>query len=272
MKKSAGLISLVYGLTTGIQIFGQIVVARLFGANVSLDAFVSAVTIPTMLTTVIAGTLNNALLPQLKKHQIKSEEEGNVYYFRLMILLGTFTLLISILLDVFSIQLATMLIGARGQSFVLLTDSLMKWMLYTLPFTLVGTFSNSYLYTKNKFVIPSIAFFIGSILNLGIIIVFSRALGIGSMVVAFISAIIFQLFITFPYQLIPYIKKALNTLITRESWGDVKILFHSWLPLIVSTFVLRFDGILTRTFLPDSPQDTSFIQILSQNCLADWLV
>lgn len=254
MKRSAGLISLVYGLTTGIQIFGQIVVARLFGANVTLDAFVSAVTIPTLLTSVIAGTLNNALLPQLKKHQLSSEEKGNIYYFRLMILLSGIVLVASIVLDIFSVPVVTMLVGARGESFVLLTDNLMRMMIYTMPFTLVGTFCNSYLYSKKQFVIPSIAFLIGSILNLGIIILFSPQLGIWSMVVAFIAAIIFQLAITFPYKAVSYLSASFGSIWSTQSFGDMKILLRAWVPLIISTLALRFDGILTRSFSASLPE------------------
>ena len=67
MKKSALTITIINGLVTAIQIVGQIVVAQLFGAKIQLDAFVSAVTIPTILTTVIAATLSDAFLPILKK-------------------------------------------------------------------------------------------------------------------------------------------------------------------------------------------------------------
>ena len=254
MKKKAGIISLVYGLTTGIQILGQILVARIFGANVNLDAFVSAVTIPTMLITVIAGTLNNAFLPLLKKHQVVSEDEGNVFFFRTMILLGSIMLLITLILDLFTFQLVTMLVGARGESFVLLTSSLMKWMLYTMPFTVVQTLCNSYLYSKNKLIIPSVTSFLSSVLNLSIIVVFSSTLGIWSMVTAFIVAIIFQLLIVFPYKLGMYVKAAIKSITQKKSFRENVFLIRAWVPLIISMIALRFDSILTRTFAANLPE------------------
>ena len=208
MKKNAGMVSIIIGVVTGIQIIGQIVVARFFGARMELDAFVSAVTIPTVLTTVIAGTLNDAFLPLLKKHQLKSEDEGNTYFVKIVLLMTLILLVVCILIQLFSVSILHSLFGSRGSSFILFTDELMKWMIYTLPFTLIGTFSTSYLYSKNKFINSSLAYLIGSILNLSIIIAFSPVLGIWSMVLAFIAAILIQLFVTFPFNTFKYVSNS----------------------------------------------------------------
>ncbi|MFH0772915.1 MAG: lipid II flippase MurJ, partial [bacterium] len=248
MKKSAGIISVVIGLVTGIQIVGQIVVARLFGARIELDAFVSAVTIPTMLTGVIAGTLNDAFLPILKKKLMLGEREGNKYFVKLLILLSLVVFVTSICLDLFSIPIIKQLFGTRGNAFIFLTDSLMKWMIYTMAFSLVGTLCSSYLYSKSKFIIPSLAYLIGSILNLAIIILLSPHYGIWSMVIAFIAAIIVQLFISFPYKVGGYFIDALPLLFTHESIAELIILLKAWVPLIISTLAVRFDNILIRSF------------------------
>lgn len=248
MKKNAGMISIVIGIVTGIQIIGQIVVARLFGARIELDAFVSAVTIPTILTGVIAGTLNDAFLPLLKKKQMQGEREGNGYFFKILILLSLVVFATSICVDLFSVPLIKLLFGSRGISFVFLTNNLMKWMIYTMAFSLVGTLCSSYLYSKNTFIIPSLAYLLGSILNLAIIILLSPHFGIMSMVIAFIAAIIVQLFITFPYKIGGYFLQALPLLFTQESKSELAFLLKAWVPLILSSLAVRFDNILTRSF------------------------
>jgi len=254
MKKNAGMITIMVGLVTAIQIVGQIVVARIFGARVELDAFVSAVTIPTMLTTVIAGTLSDAFLPILKKYQLKGEDEGNVYFVKISLLMGLIFIVLSIVLHLFSVVLLNILFGARGIAFVLITDDLMKWMIYTLPFTLLGSFGSAYLYSKNRFVIPSLAYFVGSILNLAIIILFSPMIGIWSMVFAYISAILIQLFIIFPYNIVGYIQRASKLLGKKETQGELFTLLLAWVPLIISSLAVRFDSIIIRSFAARLPE------------------
>lgn len=254
MKKSAGLVSIIIGIVTGIQIIGQIIIARIFGARIELDAFVSAVTIPTILTTVITGTLNDAFLPLLKKKQLASEEHGNVYFIKLTLLLSIFALLVSVALDIFSTPILYLIFGSRGNEFIALTDSLMQMMVYTIPFTLVGAFSTSYLYSKNKFIINSLAYLIGSSLNLLIIVVSSQSYGIWSMVIAFISAIIIQLFIVFPFKLTSYIGSALPLLLKASTLTELTIFLRAWIPLIISTLAVRFDSVIIRSFASRLPE------------------
>lgn len=254
MKKSALIITIINGLVTAVQIVGQIIIARLFGARAELDAFVSAVTIPTILTTVVASTLNDAFLPILKKKQLKDEGKANEYFFRIAFVLGVATLGLAFILDAFSGQLTSALFGARGSEFVQTTDQLMRYMLYTIPFTVVGTFSNSYLYSKKKFFLPSIGYLLSSILNLALIFALSPSLGIASMVVGFIAAIILQIFIVFPYGVAYQIASALKAINFRKISGEVFALCIAWLPLIISSLVLRFDNVLARSFSARLPE------------------
>lgn len=254
MKKSALTITLINGLVTAIQIVGQIIVARIFGAKIELDAFVSAVTIPTMLTSVIAATLSDAFLPDLKKKQIENEEKANVYFFKMAFLVGFIVLLIAFSIDMFSTQLITLLFGARGGSFVLFTDRLMTYMLYTLPFTVLGVLFNSYLYSKKRFFTPSLAYLAGSALNLSLIIMLSPSIGIVSMVIAFISAIFLQLFFVFPYKIAAYSGAAFGSLGDGQTKSQLIKLFISWSPLVISAIIMRFDAILTRSFAARLPE------------------
>lgn len=254
MKKSALTITVINGLVTGIQIIGQIVVARLFGAKLELDAFVAAVTIPTMLVTVIASTLSDAFLPNLKKEQIKNEEKSNVYFFKMAFLVGVIVLLVTICIDVFSVPLLRMLFGVRGESFVRYTDTLMMYMLYALPFTVLGTLFNSYLYSKKQFFLPSISYLLGSVLNLLIIILLSSSIGIMSMVVAFIAAMILQIIIVFPYKIGSYLGLISSSLNDGNTKKELLHLFISWSPLIVSSLVFKFDAVLTRSFSARLPE------------------
>lgn len=254
MKKSALTITLINGLVTAIQIVGQIIVARLFGAKIELDGFVAAVTIPTMLTTVIAATLSDAFLPTLKKEQIKNEEKANIYFFKIAILLGIIVLFVTIGIDIFSMPLLSALFGVRGEVFVLFTDRLMKYMLYTLPFTVLGTLFTSYLYSKKQFFLPSLAYLAGSILNLGIIIILSPSIGITSMVIGFIAAIFLQVIIVFPYKIGTYMFHALSDLKAPSTAQELMHLFIVWSPLIISALILRFDAVLTRSFAARLPE------------------
>ncbi|MFA6004864.1 MAG: lipid II flippase MurJ [Patescibacteria group bacterium] len=254
MKRSAGIISLTIGLVTAIQIIGQIIVARIFGARMELDAFVSAVTLPTILITIITGTLNDAYLPLLKKKQLKNEDEGNVYFIKMVIYLSLIMLACALLLDVFSTQILHALFGSRGESFVAFTGSLMRWMTYSMTFIIVGTFGNAYLYSKGRLVIPSLAYLAGSIINLSLIITLSPHIGIWSMVVGFVATIAFQFNVVFPYRILSYFKAALKSFFEPGTKSELLILFIAWVPLIISSLAVRFDSILMRSFSARLPE------------------
>lgn len=254
MKKSALIITIISGLVTAVQIVGQIVVARLFGARMELDSFVSAVTIPTILTTVIAATLSDAFLPIFKKKQIANEDNANKYFFRVAFIISIIFLLVTFGIDLFSTKILNILFGIRGPAFVIMTDQLMRYMLYTLPFTVIGTFSNAYLYSRKQFFLPSIAYFLGSIVNLVLIIILSSSIGIVSMVIGFIVAIILQFFIVFPYRIRSYILVAIKSINAKNMKLELPGLFSSWLPLIISTLILRFDAVLARSFSARLPE------------------
>jgi len=254
MKRSALTITIINGLVTAIQIVGQIVVARLFGAKIELDSFVSAVTIPTILTTVIAATLSDAFLPILKKKQIDNEENANKYFFRIAFIISIIVLIITFGIDLFSTKLLTAMFGVRGPAFILMTDTLMKYMIYTLPFTVIGTFSNAYLYSKKQFFLPSIAYFLGSVINLTLIIILSPIIGIASMVVGFITAIILQFFLVFPYKIRSYILTSIKSINKKNIKQEMKFLFSSWAPLIISNLILGFGAILARYFSARLPE------------------
>jgi len=254
MKRSALTITIINGLVTAIQIVGQIVVARLFGAKIELDSFVSAVTIPTILTTVIAATLSDAFLPILKKKQIDNEENANKYFFRIAFIISIIVLIITFGIDLFSTKLLTAMFGVRGPAFILMTDTLMKYMIYTLPFTVIGTFSNAYLYSKKQFFLPSIAYFLGSVINLTLIIILSPIIGIASMVVGFITAIILQFFLVFPYKISSYILTSIKSINKKNIKQEMKFLFSSWAPLIISNLILGFGAILARYFSARLPE------------------
>jgi len=248
MKRNAGIITFIYGVTTAIQIVGQIVVARVFGAKIELDAFVSAVTIPTMLTSVIAATLSDAFLPLFKKKQLADETQSGIYFLKMVLLVSGVVLTVTISIDFFSPFFLGALFGVRGAEFISKTDGLMQYMLYTMPFTVIGTFSNAYLYSQKRFTLPSLAYFLGSVLNLGLIILLSPHMGIVSMVVGFVAAIVLQLFLTFPYRLLAMGRQAIISLRESRTKEEISMLFAAWAPLVVSSIILKFDTVMTRSF------------------------
>lgn len=254
MKKSALIITIINGLVTALQIIGQIVVTRLFGAKLQLDAFISAVTIPTVLTSVIAATLSDAFLPIFKKRQITDGDNADKYFFRIAFIISIIILIVTISIDLFSTKLLTTLFGARGTGFVNMTNQLMKYMLYTLPFTLLGTFSKTYLFSKKQFFLPSVSYFLGSIVNLAIIIILSPQLGVISMVIGFIVSILLQFFITFPYSIRSYFLSSIWSMNLKEITNDISRLFLAWLPLIVISLILRFDAVISQSFSSRLPE------------------
>lgn len=254
MKKSAIIITIINGLVTAVQIVGQIVVARLFGAKIELDSFVSAVTIPTILITVIAATLSDAFLPIFKKKQIADEDGANIYFFRITFITTVIVLIFTFGIDLFSTKLLSVLFGVRGPAFVTMTDHMMRYMLYTLPFIVIGTFTKTYFYCKKDFFLPSIAYLLGSMVNLALTVILSSSIGIYSMVVGFVVAIVLQFFLVFPYRIRSYILAAIKSISVKDLKQELPQLFSTWSPLIISVLVLRFDAVLARSFSARLPE------------------
>jgi putative peptidoglycan lipid II flippase len=245
MIKKGITVTLIFGISTFVQLISQIVVTRLFGASLNLDTFLSAVTLPTIIVTVIYGTLNDAFLPLFGEKK-NTEENSDSYFINNVIVLAFISFVVALIFNFLSLPISTWLYGSRGETFIKDVATQMNFMFYSMPLSVIATLFGSYFYTHKKFNRFPIAQGIGSIANLAIIIALAPIMGTWGMVIAFVVSILVQILFV-----IPTLKWDFSFSLKRIDLFPILI---AWIPLIIGSFALRSDSLLIRSFgssLPD---------------------
>lgn len=246
MIKKGVAVTFIFILSTFIQLISQIVVTRMFGAKVNLEIFLAAVTIPTIIVTVIYGTLNSVFLPLYGERKLKDPDKGTRYFISMVLFLSIFSLLISFISGFFTPAISASLFGSRGAGFVKNVSVQMLYLFYSMPAAVIATLFGSYFYLNKQFVRFPVAQAVGSIVNLVIIILLAPYIGTWALVIAFVVNIMAQIFFV-----IPPLK--LSRILTFKPFNFINFrtfltLFISWIPLIIGDFALRSDMLLIRSF------------------------
>jgi len=223
MLKKSFVVTAIFVISTFIQLVSQIVVTRIFGASLELDVFLAAVTIPSIVVTVIYGTLNNVLIPFLGEKQTKDPKTYEEYFVSLLFTLGIFSIIISLAVAFFSIPLSNLLYSGRNDSFIQTTAHQMSILFVSIPFAVIATILGAYYYVKKYFYRFPIAQLFGSITNLIIIVTLYSVAGIWSLITGFIINLVFQIFFVLPKQALFKHFKLIN----------IKIILIAWIPLII---------------------------------------
>lgn len=238
MFKKGFAITIIFVISTLIQLVSQIIVTRIFGAILTLDIFLAAVAVPTIIVTVIYGTLNDVFLPLYGEKKANNPDEADTYFISHLILLGISSFLLAWMLGFFTQHISSMLYSSKGIAFVTATATQMRYLFFSIPLSVIATILGSYFYAHKKFLRFPLAQLIGSIINLGMIIVLAPKIGIWALVVAFVLNILFQIVLV-----IPHFRFKLNI-----EYGHFLPIIMAWTPLIIANFAIRSDTILIRSF------------------------
>ncbi|QQG44106.1 MAG: hypothetical protein HYW86_04570 [Candidatus Roizmanbacteria bacterium] len=244
MIKKGILITIIFVISTFIQLLSQIIITRIFGAKLDIDIFLAAVAIPTIAVTVIYGTLNDAFLPLYGEKKASNPEKSDEYFISSLITLGTISFVIAWIFSFFTNPISAFLYGNRGEEFVKNVAVQMSYMSFSLPLSVIATLLGAYYYTHKKFSRFPFAQLIGSLTNLLLIVILAPYLGIFSLVIAFVINIFFQIILVIPKAIINFKFKLVNVL----------PLFIAWIPLIIGNFALRSDILLMRSFASNLPE------------------
>lgn len=251
MLKKGFVVTAIFVISTFIQLVSQIVVTRIYGASLELDTFLAAVALPSIVVTVIYGTLNNVLIPFLGGKQTKDPKQYEKYFASLLFTLGIFSIIISLAVAFFSIPLSNLLYSGRSVSFIQTTAHQMSILFISIPFAVIATILGAYYYVKKYFYRFPVAQLFGSISNLIIIVTLYSIAGIWSLIAGFIINLVFQIFFVLPQRL-PFI---------RYKFVNIRPIIIAWIPLIIGQFMLRSDLIIIRSYASFLP--TGYIVYLN---------
>jgi len=241
MIKKGFITTGIFIISTCIQLISQIVVTRIYGASLSLDIFLAAVAVPTIIVTVIYATLNDAFLPLLAQ---RKHDEKETYLLSHIITLTTITFFVSLIISIVSDPLSALLYGQRGIEFVHNVSFQIRYLFLSIPVSVAATLLGSYFYERKDFIRFPFAQLLGSAINLLIIYYFAPIIGIWALVSAFVINIVIQIFFIIP-------RKIFSVRFIFASPWQILI---AWTPLIIGNIAMRSDTLLVRSFavgLPD---------------------
>ena len=233
MKKKPIIISGIFIVSSLIQLITQILITRLFGASQQVDNFLAAVTIPTWIVTVIYATLNDALLPRLKKDDNQGEVRQDLT--GLLISLGGMGVIISLVLWLLAEWLMKLVFGNAVLDLVEVINYF-RIMIWGIPIAIITVAGGSYYYLHQKLFRFPIVQLIGSVTNLLVLILTYPLFGIRSLVIGFLANLVIQLPMMWP------------RIVTKFKFFNLSPLLLAWLPLIIGVLAMRSDSLLVRSF------------------------
>jgi len=252
MKTKTIIITLIFIISAGIQLLTQIIVTRLFGAGIELTNFLVAVTIPTMLVTVVYATLNDAFLPQYGDKLVNKSGNHN-YFSSVFYSLLSISLVAAIILSLFSVPIVQLLFRESSNFQIVEVSRQLSFMIFCLPLAVAATLLGSWWYAHKHFIRFPLAQLLGTVSNILLIILLYKILGIWALVIAFVLNLLFQIFYVFIK-----IKPSF-------SWSNTIQILSVWSPLIVGAIAMRSDTLLIRAFgLHLEPGSLVYLNLLSK--------
>jgi putative peptidoglycan lipid II flippase len=229
-------ITAIFIASTLVQLISQIVVTRIFGASRALDNFLAAVAIPTIVVTVIYGTLNDLVLPFYGTARQRNEDEANGQLLSIIIGFSGLSLVMAAILFLVAPLIITQMYAGSAALDLAEVSRQFSYMVFAFPIAGVATLLGTYYYTHKHYLRFPVAQAIGSVVNLALIILLYQRIGIWALVWAFIVNILLQ---------IPWV-------IPKIKWRTEKInlwpLIFGWVPLVVANLAIRSDVLIIRSF------------------------
>lgn len=237
MKRKSVELTIIFGLITFVQLLTQIVVVRLFGASFQYDAFLAAVALPSVIVTVIYGTLNDAFMPLYASKD--NDTAKNKYTSKTISMLFISGLFLSFLIFISIDSLQTLFFSAANQELFEAALPLFKSMIWITPFAIMATILGSTWYYHKRYTKFPVAQLFGAVVSIITTVLLYNSLGVWSLVVGFLVNVLAQFLIILPTTKFVFV---------APDFAIVVPLLISWLPLIISNFAVRSDTLLVRAF------------------------
>lgn len=234
MKKQTVFITAIFAVSTLIQVISNIVLTRLFGTSIEYSHFLAAVTIPTILVSVIYGTLNDSLMPLYGEKLAQDRQNAQRFFSEQLTTLTLFGLIISPFLIIFSRQLMMLVFSSSFLDTATLAR-MFSLMILAIPFSVFVTTLGMKAYSEKKYLRFPTAQLVGSLANLILVLVLFQNFGAWGLVFSFVLNIIIQIFFVLPEKI-------------EFKLGHIIPTLSLWFPLIVGITALKSDALIIRSF------------------------
>jgi putative peptidoglycan lipid II flippase len=227
----------------GVGFLTQIVIAAIFGARADMDAFLAANTLPQYIIAVLLNSLAVVFIPVFIEYVAEGREDeawrvASSVITLCIVVLATFVMA-GMLFGRQLLQLTTP--GLSPQSLDLAVQvALITWP--TVVATGLVSLLTSIYQARERFGWPSAVPFIGALVNLGLIAVMARSLGVVGLALAATTSLVLQVIL-----LLPIVRGS-----GKFRWSfrfrhpGVRQVLHLLWPLVVSGLVFRWTPIIDR--------------------------
>ena len=188
---AGGFLSLSAGLVN------QVVIAAFFGASVGMDSFLTANVVPLYFQYVLLSGLSFVFIPAFVREATSGREDDA------WALAGTFFWILSILIiiiatvgAIFSAQIIAITAPGFAPDKSALAAKMLSVLMFTLPFTGLGSFCTGIQNARNRFFWPSFAGALNSLANLAVIVTLGKTFGPMALCWAFLASVIVEASIT----------------------------------------------------------------------------
>ncbi len=235
------MISRVLGLFRGT------IVAYFFGSNYLTDAYYAAFKISNFFRQLLGeGALGNVFIPLYhKKVSDCGEESGKIYIFSIINLVGIFSIIISILMIIFSEYIISIMVVGFDAETKMIASKLLKIMSVYFIFISLAGMIGAVLNNFGEFVIPAST---SIFFNLSIIIVsifFTKRYGIEALAYGVVLGGFLQFIVVF-IPLILKLKKYSFNINIKDSY--VKLLGIQLIPMLVGVFARQINTLVDQFF------------------------
>lgn len=239
-----GVLSLIGGLA------GNIIIAAVFGAGASMDAFLTAMVIPAYLQIVFYSSLSFVFVPAFIEAEANRSSDdawalvGTFFWIATVVLFG-----VAIAGALFSSQIIGMVAPGFQQEKSELASKMLSILMFTIPLSGLSTLTVGIQNARYRFFWPSVAPAVGSFGNVIILLVFFRFIGPLALCWGYFVSMVLQAGITVIPVLVHGWKRTFHLTDQR-----VVNLGKLMLPLIFLGLVLSFSPVAERYFsssLPD---------------------
>lgn len=247
-SRKAALITVIFGINALISIATQIVIARNFGLSTDLDSFLIAVTVPTIIVTILYSAINDSFMGNYAtavQNGTGREEAGKWFkaLLRASIIAAGILFLIAPLLVRY---------GFNYQQEAAV--SYLQVMLITLPLSVCAGLLMSISYFEGKYIAPPLSQLMGVLVNLAVIYFFSEG-GAWALAAGFIASIATQFVLMSGY---------LSRINFSVTLADTAPLLRQVGVVMGAAFLLRTDQWMLRAFAPPGEGMVSAVNFASR--------
>lgn len=247
MFRSGILVMMVTLISRVLGLARSMVVAYYFGATAATDAFFSAFKISNFFRQLLGeGALGTSFIPLYnEKVKEEGEEEGKKFIFSILNILFIFSVVISLLMIVFSEQIITLIVnGFPDETKHMAADLLEVMSPYFIMIALAGMIG-AILNNFKIFVVPASTAIFFNVAILGSAIFFGKNYGIKAMAYGVLIGGILQFLIQLPQ----FFSKTRGYSL-KIFWKDkyLKRLFFMMLPMLVGIVARQFNTIVDQFF------------------------